>query len=111
MQEKNLTFGKFSLRLRELMETSGMKQNEIATKLGFTSTALVHWKSGRSIPGGIELYTLAKFFGCSMEWLLTGEDDDGKPNQAVAIYKERADVAEKRLEDLKKSLIGVIKKL
>lgn len=110
MQEKNLTFGNFSSRLRELMETSGMKQNEIAEKLGFTSTALVHWKSGRSIPGGVELYKLAKFFGCSMEWLLTGEDDDGKPNQAVAIYKERADAAEKRLEGLKKSVISVIKK-
>ena len=91
------------------METSGLKQNEIAEKTGFTSTALVHWKNGRSIPGSVELYKLSKFFGCSMEWLLTG-DDEGKPIQSLVIYKERADIAEKRLEDLKKSMIGVIKK-
>ena len=56
------------------------------------------------------MYRLSEFFGCSMKWLLTGEDEIGAPNQAIAIYKERAEVAEKRLEDLKKSMIGVIKK-
>ena len=93
-----------------LLESGGLKQIEIAEKAGVSRTSIIHWKSGRSLPSGMELYKLSKFFGCSMEWLLMGEEDEGKPIQSVAIYKERADVAEKRLEDLKKSLIVVIKK-
>ncbi len=109
MQEKKFTILNFSSRLNELMETSGLKQKEIAERSGVAATAIIHYKTGRSLPGSWELYKLAKFFGCSMEWLLMGEEE-GKPIQSVAIYKERADVAEKRLEDLKKSMIGVIKK-
>lgn len=110
MQEKKCRNVNFSERLSELMESSGLKQKEIAEKTGLTASALIHYKNGRHSPGAEELYRLSEFFGCSMKWLLTGEDEIGAPNQAIAIYKERAEVAEKRLEDLKKSMIGVIKK-
>lgn len=110
MQEKKSTKLTFAERFSSLLESGGLKQIEVAEKADVSRTSIIHWKSGRSIPNGAELYKLAKFFGCSMEWLLTGEDDGGSPNQAIAVYKERAEVAEKRLEDLKKSLIGVIKK-
>lgn len=110
MQEKKCSNVNFSERLSELMETSGLKQKEIAEKTGLTASALIHYKNGRHSPGALELYRLSEFFGCSMKWLLTGEDEMGSPNQAIAVYKERAEAAEKRLEDLKKSLIGVIKK-
>ena len=110
MQEKKSTNLTFADRFMSLLESGGLKQIEIAEKAGVSRTSIIHWKSGRSLPSGMELYKLSKFFGCSMEWLLMGEEDEGKPIQSVAIYKERADVAEKRLEDLKKSLIGVIKK-
>lgn len=110
MQEKKYPILNFSERFNSLLDSSGLKQKEIAEKSGVSATTMIHYKSGRSIPGGMELYKLAKFFGCSMEWLLTGEDEMGAPNQAIAVYRERAETAEKRLEDLKKSLIGVIKK-
>ena len=110
MQEKNDTIVNFSERFAELLEKSGLKQTEISAKTGLSRACFIHYKSGRSIPGGIELYKLAKFFGCSMEWLLTGEDDEGSPNDAIAALRARAEIAEQRLDDLKESLIGVIKK-
>jgi len=92
------------------METSGLRQKEISEKSGVAASALINYKNGRNLPSAIELNKLAKFFGCSMEWLLTGNDEEGSPKHAITVYKERAEIAERRLEDLKKSLIGVIKK-
>lgn len=109
MQEKKTTDGKFFERLSELMETSGLKQKEIAEEIGTTATALIHWKSGRSTPGGTELYKIAKFFGCTMEWLIAGEDD-GKPSQAIAMWKNKAEEAEKKVEAMKAGLTAFIKK-
>ncbi len=110
MQEKKFTILNFSSRLNELMETSGLKQKEIAEKSGVAATAIIHYKTGRSLPGSWELYKLAKFFGCSMEWLLTGDDEDGRPNQNVVLWKTKCEEAEKKIEAMRSGLIAWAKK-
>lgn len=110
MQEKKFTNLNFSARLCSLMETSGLKQKEIAQKSGVAAPALINYKNGRNLPSAVELYKLSKFFGCSMEWLLTGEDGDGAPNHAVAVWKTKAEEAEKKIEAMRAGLISWAKK-
>lgn len=110
MQAKKFTNHNFSARLDSLMKTSGLKQKEIAEKSGVAASALINYKNGRNLPSAVELYKLAKFFGCSMEWLLTGEDDEGSPNHAVAVWKTKAEEAEKKIEAMRAGLISWAKK-
>lgn len=110
MQEKKFTNLNFSARLCSLMESSGLKQKEISEKSGVAAPALINYKNGRNLPSAVELYKLAKFFGCSMEWLLTGEDDEGSPNHAVAVWKTKAEEAQKKIEAMRAGLISWAKK-
>jgi len=110
MQEKKDTKVSFSERFSELLEQSGLTQAEVAAKTGLSRTAFIHYKSGRSLPGGMELYKLAKFFGCTMEWLITGEDGDGTPNQALIVLRTRMEEAEKKIEAMKTGVIAFVKK-
>lgn len=111
MQDKKFTNFKFSTRLSSLMETSGLKQKEIADKSGVAASALINYKNGRNLPSAIELYKLAKFFECSMEWLLTGEDECGAPSQSGAVWKTKAEEAQKKIEAMRSGLIAWAKKL
>lgn len=110
MQEKSSQNLNFPARLSSLMETSGLKQKDISEKSGVAASALINYKNGRNLPSAIELYKLSKFFGCSMEWLLTGEDNDGAPNHACAVWKTKAEEAEKKIEAMRAGLISWAKK-
>lgn len=112
MQEKNAKKSNFfHERFCQLLELCPKTQKEIAKELEMGESSIVYYKAGKGLPKSNELYRMAKYFGCSMEWLLTGEDStNGAPNMVDGMWRNRAETAEKRLEDLKKSLIGVIKK-
>ena len=110
MQGKKSTNVTFSDRLSLLMETSGMTQSQIAQEIGVSATALIHYKSGRSLPGSAELYRIAKFFGCSMEWLIGGDDEAPADVRIIELWRAKALDAETRVETLKKALIATIKK-
>ncbi len=61
-----------SRRLREAREAKGLTQDEIARMLGVSKQLVSHLENSRSeltVPTGIRL---AKEFGVSIEWLLTG---------------------------------------
>jgi len=106
MQAKKLSILKnFSERFRKLIEESGIKQTEIAKKLGVSPAQIVYYKTGKNMPGGIELFQISKLFGCSIDWLLTGEDRL-KEDSATQLWRDRALVAEKKIEMLR----GLLKK-
>lgn len=112
MQEKNAKKSNyFHDRFRQLLELCPKTQKEIAKDLDMGESSIVYYKAGKGLPKSNELYRMAKYFDCSMEWLLTG-DEDGKPDSTA--WKNRALVAEKRIEDLKDALqeamTAVIKK-
>ena len=62
----------FSIRFRELLEGCGRTQKDVAAALGLSEGALINYKRD-SIPKSMELLAIARFFGVTMEWLLTGE--------------------------------------
>ena len=90
------------------MVSSGKTQREIVQGVSTSETSIMNWKRGQ-IPKGEELHRLSKFFGVTMEWFLTG-DEDSAPKSADG-WQQRAIAAEAKVEMLKAGMQGLLKKI
>ena len=63
-------------RYCSLRDSYGMKDSDVATKLGFAKSGLSDWKRGKSKPNVENLYKIAKLFNTTVEYLLVGEVED-----------------------------------
>lgn len=59
-------------RLKTLRKTLGLKQREIAERLGVSTGAIGLWESGVDPPGSARIYQICKEFNVSESWLRTG---------------------------------------
>ena len=111
MQDKNIKILiNFAERFSSLISESKMTQREVADAIGITQSAVNHYKSGRSEPKSMELYKISKLFGVSIEWLLTGEEVPVSTPE-TQVWRDRALVAEQKLEIAREALKGVLKKI
>lgn len=69
-------------RFYELCNSVGVKPNPIAKELGISSGVLTKWKSGTSFPNGTILIDIAKYFDCSIDYLV------GLSNQKKSYNRE-----------------------
>ena len=60
----------FSLRLRELMDSTGTTQTVLAEAIGMTRQAVSLYAKGKSTPNIGTLMKIADFFGVSYDYLL-----------------------------------------
>lgn len=60
----------FCKRLKELRIEKGLKQEEIATKLGVTQRKVSYWETGKIEPDLLHLGKIAEFFDVSVDYLL-----------------------------------------
>ena len=111
MQEKRLTNVNFSPRFKSLCESSGRTQKELAKVLEISEAAIVNYKKDR-VPKAEELLRIAVYFNVTIEWLLTGVEPDGRslPNASTAMWKNRAEEAERKVSAMKAGLIAFAKK-
>ncbi|WP_175560177.1 helix-turn-helix domain-containing protein [Butyrivibrio sp. YAB3001] len=67
--------------LRRLRSDAGLQQGDIARILGVKDSTYSAYETGRIIPSAEKLYTLAKYYGINVEFLLSkfgnGEDVNG----------------------------------
>lgn len=66
------------------MHQRGLKPAALAREIGLSHVAVGNWLKDEkpSIPDAYQLLKLAKHFGVTMEWLLTGEEPSGvQPSQ------------------------------
>lgn len=63
-----------SEKLQELRKQKGLTQEALAAKLYVSRTAVSKWESGRGYPNIESLKELAKFFGVTVDELLSGEE-------------------------------------
>lgn len=87
-----------------------MTQVEAAKQLEVSQGAINFWISGRNDPKGKELFRISKLFGVSVDWLLTGEAPKTE-DSATQMWRERAILAEQKIEMLKAGLKGMLKKI
>jgi transcriptional regulator with XRE-family HTH domain len=107
----------FSSRLGELVKAKGEDQKVIAAGIGISEASLSNYLKGRT-PKAEELMKIAKYFQCSVDFLLSGETPnymlregyrepcpDCAVNKALAARSaKRAVELEQRLAEMKKLL-------
>ena len=64
----------FNEKLQELRKQKGLTQEELAEKLFVSRTAISKWESGRGYPNIDSLKPVAKFFGVTVDELLSGDE-------------------------------------
>lgn len=64
----------FNVKLQELRKQKGLTQDELAEKLFVSRTAVSKWESGRGYPNIDSLKAIAKFFGVTVDELLSGDE-------------------------------------
>ena len=76
----------FNEKLQELRKQKGLTQEELAEVLFVSRTAISKWESGRGYPNIDSLKAISKFFGVTIDKLLSGDElltiaeEDGRNN-------------------------------
>lgn len=68
---------KLGQTLRELRIADHKTQQEICESCGFKQGNYTSWETGRYIPSAENLIKLANYFGCTTDYLLGRESEDG----------------------------------
>ena len=63
------------MRLKELREERKLTQNEIAKAINVSQTNIGRWEKGLNEPTASYITALAKYFGCTIEYLLECEEE------------------------------------
>ena len=64
----------FNKKLQQLRKQKGLTQEELAEALYVSRTAISKWESGRGYPNIDSLKALARYFGVTIDELLSGEE-------------------------------------
>jgi transcriptional regulator with XRE-family HTH domain len=91
---------KFNEKLCELRKQKGMTQEELASKLYISRTAISKWESGRGYPNIESLKAVAEVFSVSVDELLS-------PEQMLDVAEESRKKSERHLCDLVFGLVDV----
>ena len=59
----------------QLLQKHGITAYRVSKEANVTQTALSNWKAGRSTPSAKTMQKIADFFGVSIEYLMTGQDN------------------------------------
>ena len=84
-------------RIESLRKSKGLSQGKLEKQLGFSNGSISKWKN--STPKVERLQKLADFFGVSVEYLMTGKEDEQKEKDNTDDLKEKY----RELEELLRS--------
>lgn len=62
----------------KLLEEYGVTAYRVCKETGLTTATISNWKAGRYTPKQEKMQKIADFFGVSIEYLMTGKEDDKK---------------------------------
>ena len=63
-----------SKQITNLRKRSGMSQSQLASAINVSPSAIGMYEQGRRIPDLTTLVSISRFFGVSLDYLITGED-------------------------------------
>ena len=55
---------------------AGLTQDEAAKALNISGAAVCQWETGKNLPDARKLPQIAKLYGCTVDELLTGEEEN-----------------------------------
>lgn len=79
-------------RIETLRNAKGISQGKLEKELGFSNGSISKWKN--SMPKPDRLQKIADYFGVTMEYLVTGEEQQG-----YYLNEETAKLAQEMFED------------
>ncbi|WP_373263212.1 helix-turn-helix domain-containing protein [Hungatella hathewayi] len=59
----------------KLRDSRGVKDADVVRETGITKSTFSDWKNGRSKPKNDKLQKIADYFGVSVDYLMTGEEN------------------------------------
>lgn len=94
----------FTKRINDLLLENDMYRADIVRGTGIGESTIRGWYKGNK-PSAESLYKVAQFFGVTVEWLLTGENESTNKNQMFT--KEERELIEifRHLDDRDKNAI------
>ncbi len=101
-------------RIRELRQTYGIKQTELAKFLGVAQNTLSYWETGKFDVDNTCLVKLADYFGCSVDYILcrdkitykTATDDYLK--QSLSNHEKKLILAYRNQPNMQESVCRVL---
>lgn len=94
-------------RIKQLRVSKKLTQQQLADKIASSSGYISEMESGKAIPGGTRLLSLKRYFGVSIDWLLTGEGAPYLENEKQG-SKDVASEQAAHIEPFEMELIGDI---
>lgn len=76
-------------RIKELREDLGIYQQQLANMLDVKQVTVSSWEVGNSFPTVPTLLRLSKIFGCSIDYIVGNESDEGIVNITQEISYEQ----------------------
>lgn len=75
-------------RIDTLLIGKNIKRYALAETVGISVQAFSDWKSRGTIPAGDILLRIARYLNVSLEWLITGEDEEGLSPEIRALVEK-----------------------
>lgn len=69
------------LKLRELRKNCGLTMKELGAEIGVAESTISQYETGKRQPDYETLLKLGEFFGVSVDYLLTGDENKKAPTQ------------------------------
>ncbi len=83
-----------------LLAQKGVTPYRVFKETGVPQSSLSEWKRGNSMPKIDKIQKLAKYFGVTVDYLLTGEMPPQKENAPALTKKDERDISKKMEETL-----------
>ena len=83
-------------RIESLRKSQGLSQGKLEKQLGFSNGSISKWKN--STQKVERLQKLADFFGVSVEYLMTGKEDEQKEKDNTGDLKQKFEELKELLE-------------
>lgn len=98
MKDNSLIMEFFSQRLKNLRETKGISQRELAGRTGISYATISRYESKLREPDLIIAYKIATFFNVTVEYLC-GEDIEANEEKLLYYFKNLSE--DKKLDAMK----------
>jgi transcriptional regulator with XRE-family HTH domain len=83
---------------QKLRDERGLKDSDVAREASVSKSTFSDWKVGRSKPGIKKLQKIADFFGVTVDYLMTGKEDEQKEKDNTGDLKQKFEELKELLE-------------
>lgn len=84
---------------QKLRDERGLKDSDVAREASVSKLTFSDWKVGRSKPGIKKLQKIADFFGVTVDYLMTGKEDEQKEKDNTGDLKQKFEELKELLEN------------